>query len=293
MLQCLRYSSNQFWQNPKSFSVDRCYSAIPAPVIFVNYGSAAKTEMDTALSDFGSGGRVFKVKTHRLAFYLKNNFPIMKGMHVSHICHTEDCITVCRLSLETVAVNNKRKICVYNGECTGHYGYKRCTLRYWSYLLMLVPYACSFEVSSDTFSYIEFACSFLQHFFFLDKCRKSLYCLDLFLCEWQSVLASIFNICLYMRYVAFYLIPIPEAIAREDLPVPKVLECTAEWRRSVKFRLHMVLFGAYVKTRWCKLTDWFDVESRQTFSTCSTEKSLRSMALIWFMSALFKSMCLS
>ena len=193
-------------------------------------------------------GTRLKVKTHRLAFYLENNFPTMKGMHVSHICHTKDCIAVSHLSLETVAINNERKICVNNGECTGHYGYKRCILRYWSYLLMLVPYACSFEVSSDTFSYSEFACSFLQHFFFLDKCRESLYCLDIFLCEWQSVLASIFNICLYMRYVALYLIPIPEAIAREDLPVPKVLECTAEWQRSVKFWLHMVLFGAYEKT---------------------------------------------
>ena len=151
---------------------------------------------------------------------------------------------------------------------------------------------CSFEVSSGTFSYSEFACSFLWHFFFLDKCRESLYCLDLFHCEWQSMLASIFNICLYMRSVALYLIPIPEAIARKDLPVPKVLEFTAEWQRSVKFQLHMVLFGAYVKTWWCKLSHWFDVKSRQTFSTFSTEKSLWSMALIWFISALFKSICL-
>lgn len=74
-------------------------------------------------------GKRVKVKSHRLAFYLKNNFPSMDGKHISHVCHVKECINTLHLSLETALINNQRKICSNSGECTGHYGYKSCILR--------------------------------------------------------------------------------------------------------------------------------------------------------------------
>ena len=74
-------------------------------------------------------GKRLKVKVHRLAYYLENNFVRMTGKQVSHLCHTKNCFQSSHLSLETSNVNNKRKVCVSNGECTGHYGYKRCIIR--------------------------------------------------------------------------------------------------------------------------------------------------------------------
>ena len=60
----------------------------------------------------------------------QNHFQRIDGKHIPHICHNKACINVDHLSSETAAINNKRKICVSNGECTGHYGHKRCILRY-------------------------------------------------------------------------------------------------------------------------------------------------------------------
>ena len=84
MLQCLRYSSNQFRQNPKSFCADSCYTSILALVIFVNYGLAAKTEIAMALSDFGSGGGVLKSKRTHWLFISKINFQPWKAC-MSHV----------------------------------------------------------------------------------------------------------------------------------------------------------------------------------------------------------------
>ena len=70
-----------------------------------------------------------KVKAHRLVFYLENHFQQMNGKQVSHVCHAINCIQIMHLLLETSNVNNKRNVCVSNGECTGHYGYKRCIIR--------------------------------------------------------------------------------------------------------------------------------------------------------------------
>ena len=81
------------------------------------------------------GSRV-KLKTHRLSFYIENNFPSMVGKHVSHLCHNKACSNTSHLSLETAAINNKRKQCLQNGECVGHYGFKRCILRYMIFLVI-------------------------------------------------------------------------------------------------------------------------------------------------------------
>lgn len=91
---------------------------------------ATKNKDGYGILQFQFRGRRVKVKAHRLIFYMENNFPKMDGKHVSHVCHEKACINTAHLSLETAAINNKRKICVSNGECTGHYGHKRCILRY-------------------------------------------------------------------------------------------------------------------------------------------------------------------
>lgn len=74
-------------------------------------------------------GKRIKVRVHRLAYYLYHNLPSMAGKHVSHVCHTKLCFQMSHLSLESSSINNRRKVCVNNGECSGHYGYKRCLLR--------------------------------------------------------------------------------------------------------------------------------------------------------------------
>ena len=79
-------------------------------------------------------GRRVRVKVHRLCFYIHHGFPLMDGKNVSHICHSKNCINVNHLSLESTAVNNKRKICLNDGECMGHWGHKRCILRYTSFV---------------------------------------------------------------------------------------------------------------------------------------------------------------
>lgn len=73
-------------------------------------------------------GRRVKVLAHRLTFYIQSGFVDMKNLHISHLCHNRACIRYNHLSLEPVAVNNKRKTCVLNGECVGHYGFKSCIL---------------------------------------------------------------------------------------------------------------------------------------------------------------------
>ena len=95
--------------NPKSFSVDRCYSAIPAPVIFVDHGSAAKTEMDTALSDFGSGGRVLKWKRTDWLFIWKITFQPWKACmsHIFVILKTALQCVVCLLKLLQLIIKEK------------------------------------------------------------------------------------------------------------------------------------------------------------------------------------------
>ena len=71
-------------------------------------------------------GRRVKVRVHRLVFYLHSGFPNMKDLHVSHLCHNRNCVTPSHLSLEPLDINNKRKTCVLDGECIGHYGFRSC-----------------------------------------------------------------------------------------------------------------------------------------------------------------------
>ena len=68
--------------------------------------------------------------------YIENHFPSMVGKHVSHLCHNKAYLNTDYLSLETAAVNNKRKQCLRNGDYVGHYGFKRYILRYMIFLVI-------------------------------------------------------------------------------------------------------------------------------------------------------------
>ena len=96
-------------------------------------------------------GRRVRVKAHRLCFYIHQGFPSMDGKNISHICHEKSCINIDHLSLESTAVNNSRKICLNDGECTGHWGHKRCILRYNSFV--------------DVYSICVLACEFFRRIF--------------------------------------------------------------------------------------------------------------------------------
>ena len=73
-------------------------------------------------------GKRVKVRVHRLLFYIQTNCTDISKLHISHLCHNKACITFEHLSSEPARINNERKSCVLNGECSGHYGYKSCIL---------------------------------------------------------------------------------------------------------------------------------------------------------------------
>ena len=108
---------------------------------------------------------------------------------------------------------------------------------------------------------------------------------------WMVTGVSILSISLQIGSVTLYFILLADAMTREDLPVPKVAEYTAEWQRPEKFLLLIVLFGAYVKTRWCKLSDWLVVDRREMFSRFSQKKFFCRTISIWQVSTLFSWIC--
>jgi len=89
-----------------------------------------------------------KLHVHRLAFFLSEPHfrPLSPQFHVSHICHNKLCLRSEHLSYETASVNNLRKVCRLNGQCTGHRGFKRCQLdavTIASYLVLFTTFICS------------------------------------------------------------------------------------------------------------------------------------------------------
>ena len=73
-------------------------------------------------------GKRVKLSSHRLNYFLLNSQSLAISMHVSHLCHKKLCVKQSHLSYEPQAVNNNRKSCVLNDECSGHHGYPRCLL---------------------------------------------------------------------------------------------------------------------------------------------------------------------
>ena len=76
------------------------------------------------------GSKRIKLHVHRLSFYLSSQdfSPLDPSIHVSHTCHNKLCIRPTHLSYEPASVNNARKKCLFDGECTGHRGFGRCQL---------------------------------------------------------------------------------------------------------------------------------------------------------------------
>lgn len=69
------------------------------------------------------------LKIHRVVYALRNpGIVLSRNWHVSHLCHNRQCVTYQHLSYEPQAINNNRKVCNNNGECSGHYGYRNCLL---------------------------------------------------------------------------------------------------------------------------------------------------------------------
>ena len=77
-------------------------------------------------------GKRIKLKVHRLKYYLcdPGHSALQRNFHISHLCHNKLCINIEHLSYEPVTVNNSRKVCLTNGQCSGHRGFRECCL--WS-----------------------------------------------------------------------------------------------------------------------------------------------------------------
>lgn len=58
------------------------------------------------------------------SFLLKN--PL--DHQLSHLCHNRTCILPDHLTVETIPINNERKICCSKGLCLGHEGQPECLL---------------------------------------------------------------------------------------------------------------------------------------------------------------------
>lgn len=48
--------------------------------------------------------------------------------HVSHLCHTKNCVNISHLSFEPSYINNSRQHCFSEKKCTSHGNYKDCIL---------------------------------------------------------------------------------------------------------------------------------------------------------------------
>lgn len=65
-------------------------------------------------------GKQLKVTVHRFIYYIHNMDRFDKQLHISHLCHNKQCVNISHLSMEPQSVNNSRKTCVAEGQCTGH-----------------------------------------------------------------------------------------------------------------------------------------------------------------------------
>ena len=50
----------------------------------------------------------------------KGKFELGSHLDASHLCHNKQCINPQHLNLEERLVNNGRRVCIKQGECTGH-----------------------------------------------------------------------------------------------------------------------------------------------------------------------------
>ena len=77
----------------------------------------------------GAGHRL-DTSLHRVTFfvYTPDKNSLMPNEHISHRCHNRACFNYFHLSLETSQVNNARRKCVRDHNCTGHGDYLPCLL---------------------------------------------------------------------------------------------------------------------------------------------------------------------
>ena len=71
----------------------------------------------------------FKIRVHRHMYLLHNDLhptDLNKTQFISHRCHHKRCVAIDHLNLESLAINNKRKMCVSKKKCIGHVGHPNC-----------------------------------------------------------------------------------------------------------------------------------------------------------------------
>ena len=101
-------------------------------------------------------GKRLKLLAHRLMFFVENSpVQLCSSIHVSHVCHNKPCVNIDHLLYEPASVNNARKVCTKNGECTGHRAIKRCLLT------NTVRIGCFREREKCSVAYMFYCCSVL------------------------------------------------------------------------------------------------------------------------------------
>ena len=75
------------------------------------------------------GQKIF-VRHHCLNYWIAKDFSVDFDLtkDISHLCHMPSCVKISHLNQESRTVNNSRKICATNSECTGHESEPDCVL---------------------------------------------------------------------------------------------------------------------------------------------------------------------
>jgi hypothetical protein len=76
------------------------------------------------------GRKGVNLRVHRAVYFLHYGKFANETHHVSHLCHTRNCVNLEHLSLEPQSVNNNRQNCNSEGLCKGHNSYPNCIIRY-------------------------------------------------------------------------------------------------------------------------------------------------------------------
>ena len=73
-----------------------------------------------------SNGSSSQIGGHQLSYFLFRGEHILKGYHISHLCHVSLCVNPEHLSQEPPSINMKRNTCKKLTNCCGHPGYRDC-----------------------------------------------------------------------------------------------------------------------------------------------------------------------
>lgn len=106
-------------------------------------------------------GKRLKLQCHRLVYFIGHSHPLSKSVHVSHLCHTKRCVELSHLSYEPQAVNNNRKSCKLDNECSGHHGYPRCLIGNNNDLVQMLIFTCYTVIDIVIVAVVEVVSGFI------------------------------------------------------------------------------------------------------------------------------------